>query len=144
MATIHLNGVRMEIAPGALLSSILSDHPQGCAVAIIRPATQEQTRTANLAITTTAGDITIEVARRGCRISRICPQLLRRFPSTGQTGTRRHSGHSLQESGLCGNPICTNVAMLSSGAEGTNRNDPTSSLPRTGIRQTMALMRLGA
>ena len=65
MATIHLNGVGMEIAPGALLSSILSDHPQGCAVAIIRPATQEQTRTANLAITTTAGDITIEVAGQG-------------------------------------------------------------------------------
>lgn len=65
MATIQLNGVRMEIAPGAPLSSILSDHPQGCAVAIIRPATQEQTRTANLAITTTAGDITIEVAGQG-------------------------------------------------------------------------------
>jgi putative methanogenesis marker protein 3 len=62
MATIHLNGVRMETAPGASLSSILSDHPQGCAVAIIRPATQEQKKTANLAITTTAGDITIEVA----------------------------------------------------------------------------------
>ncbi|MGA2917772.1 methyl-coenzyme M reductase-associated protein Mmp3 [Methanoregula sp.] len=65
MATIHLNGVRMEVAQGAPLSSILSDHPQGCAVAIIRPATQEQTRTANLAIATTAGDITIEVTGQG-------------------------------------------------------------------------------
>ena len=61
MATIHLDGLRMETAPGALLSSVLSDHPQGCAVAIIRQATQEQTKTANLVITTTAGDITIEV-----------------------------------------------------------------------------------
>jgi putative methanogenesis marker protein 3 len=65
MATIHLNGVRMEIAQGALLSSILPDHTLGCAVAIIRPATQEQTKTANLVITTTAGDITIEIAGQG-------------------------------------------------------------------------------
>jgi putative methanogenesis marker protein 3 len=68
MATIHLNGVRMETARGALLSSVLSDHPQGCAVAIIRQATQEQTKTANLAITTTAGDITIEITGQGAAL----------------------------------------------------------------------------
>jgi putative methanogenesis marker protein 3 len=68
MATIHLNGVRMEIAEGAALSSILPDHPSQCAVAIIRPATKAQTKTANLAITTTAGDITIEVAGQGSAV----------------------------------------------------------------------------
>lgn len=61
MITIHLNGKRMELGEGSRLSSVLSDHPAGCAVGIIRPATQEQTKTANLAIGTTAGEITIEM-----------------------------------------------------------------------------------
>ncbi|MCK9631632.1 MAG: methanogenesis marker 3 protein [Methanoregula sp.] len=65
MVTIHLDGKRLELAEGSRLSSILSDHPAGCAVAIIRPATQEQTKTANLAIGTTAGEITVEISGEG-------------------------------------------------------------------------------
>ena len=61
MITIHLDGKRLELGEGSRLSSVLSGHPAGCAVGIIRPATQEQTKTANLAIGTTAGDITIEL-----------------------------------------------------------------------------------
>ncbi|MDD4136670.1 MAG: methanogenesis marker 3 protein [Methanoregula sp.] len=61
MITIHLDGKRMELGEGSRLSSILSNHPAGCAVGIIRPATQEQTKTASLAISTTAGEITIEM-----------------------------------------------------------------------------------
>ncbi|MDD1686115.1 methanogenesis marker 3 protein [Methanoregula sp.] len=62
MITIHLDNKRLELAEGSRLSSVLAGHPQGCAVAIIRPATQEQTRTASLAISTTAGEITIEMS----------------------------------------------------------------------------------
>ena len=62
MIAVHLNGKRLELADGTRLSSILADHPKECAVGIIRPATQEQTRTANLAIGTTAGEITIEMS----------------------------------------------------------------------------------
>jgi len=61
MITIHLDGKRMDLAKGSLLGAVLSDHPADCAVGIIRPATQEQKKTANLAITTTAGEITIEL-----------------------------------------------------------------------------------
>jgi putative methanogenesis marker protein 3 len=67
MITIHLDGKRMELDEGRRLSSILSGHPAGCAVGIIRPATQEQTKTANLAIGTTAGEITIELAGQETR-----------------------------------------------------------------------------
>jgi putative methanogenesis marker protein 3 len=62
MISIHLDGKRLEREEGSRLGSVLSGHPAGCAVGIIRPATQEQTKTANLAISTTAGDITIEMA----------------------------------------------------------------------------------
>ncbi|MGA2120573.1 MAG: methanogenesis marker 3 protein [Methanoregula sp.] len=61
MITIHIDGKRLECEEGIRLSSILSEHPAGCAVGIIRPATQEQTKTANLAISTTAGEIIIEM-----------------------------------------------------------------------------------
>ena len=62
MITIHLDGKRLDLDEGSRLSSVLPGHPAGCAVGIIRPATQEQTRTANLAFSTTAGEITIEMA----------------------------------------------------------------------------------
>jgi putative methanogenesis marker protein 3 len=61
MITIHLDGKRLELSEGSRLSSVLSGQPAGCAVGIIRPATQEQTKTANLALGTTAGEITIEM-----------------------------------------------------------------------------------
>ncbi|MFA4860779.1 methanogenesis marker 3 protein [Methanoregula sp.] len=62
MATIHLDGMRMEIGEGATLASLLPGHPKGCAIGIIRPATQEKTATGSLAISTTAGEVTIEIA----------------------------------------------------------------------------------
>ncbi len=62
MVTIHLDGERLVIADGTTLGSVLKDHPQGCAVAIIRPATQEQAKTGSLAISTTAGQVTVELS----------------------------------------------------------------------------------
>ncbi len=61
MVTIHLDGERLDVAAGSTLGSILKDHPPGCVVAIIRPATQEQAKTGSLAISTTAGQITVEL-----------------------------------------------------------------------------------
>ena len=64
MHTIHLDGERRETGEGSTLASILSGHEKGCCVAIIRPALKEQEKTSSLAITTTAGVVTIEVQGR--------------------------------------------------------------------------------
>jgi putative methanogenesis marker protein 3 len=61
MVTIHLDGERLSVTAGSTLGSIIQDHPPGCAVAVIRPATQEQAKTGSLAISTTAGQITVEL-----------------------------------------------------------------------------------
>ena len=61
MITIHLDGERLETGKGSTLASILSGHEKDCCVAIIRPAIKEQAKTSSLAITTTAGEVTIEV-----------------------------------------------------------------------------------
>jgi putative methanogenesis marker protein 3 len=61
MISIHLDGERLETGEGSTLASILSGHDKGCCVAIIRPAIKEQAKTSSLAITTTAGVVTIEV-----------------------------------------------------------------------------------
>jgi len=61
MVTIHLDGERLSVAAGSSLGSVIQDHPPGCAVAIIRPATQEQAKTGSLAISTTKGQITVEL-----------------------------------------------------------------------------------
>jgi putative methanogenesis marker protein 3 len=61
MITIHLDGKRLETVEGSTLASILSGHEKDCSVAIIRPAIKEQAKTSSLAITTTAGVVTIEV-----------------------------------------------------------------------------------
>jgi putative methanogenesis marker protein 3 len=61
MHTIHLDGERLEIGKGSTLASILSGHEKDYCVAIIRPALKEQAKTSSLAITTTAGVVTIEV-----------------------------------------------------------------------------------
>jgi len=62
MITLHLDGERLTIAEGSTLAGILKNHPTGCSVAIIRPATQEQAKTGSLAISTTAGQITVELS----------------------------------------------------------------------------------
>ena len=61
MHIIHLDGERLETGEGSTLASILSGHETDCCVAIIRPALKEQAKTSSLAITTTAGVVTIEV-----------------------------------------------------------------------------------
>ena len=60
MVTIHLDGEKREVGEGTKLSSVIPDHPEGCSVGIIRPATKEQSATGSLALTTTAGEITVE------------------------------------------------------------------------------------
>ena len=62
MVTIHIDGVKKEVGEGSMLSTVLSGHPQGCSIGIIRPATKEQSATGSLAISTTAGEITVEAA----------------------------------------------------------------------------------
>ena len=62
MITIHLDGERMEIGEGTTLGSVLPAHPPECCVAIIRPSTKEESRTGSFAISTTAGEITLEAA----------------------------------------------------------------------------------
>lgn len=62
MGSIHLNSEKLELVNGTTLGSILKDHPPGCSVAIIRPATQEQAKTGSLAISTTSGQITVELS----------------------------------------------------------------------------------
>lgn len=62
MVTIHLNGEKLELDNGSTLGSVLKDHPPDCSVAIIRPSTQEQAKTGSLTISTTAGQITVELS----------------------------------------------------------------------------------
>ena len=62
MITIHLDGERRDVAEGTVLGSILAGHDRACCVAIIHTATQEQAKTGSLAIGTTAGEITVEMA----------------------------------------------------------------------------------
>ncbi len=62
MITVHLDGERLEINEGSTLGSVIPNHPPECSIAIIRPSTQEQSKTGNLAISTTAGEVTIEIA----------------------------------------------------------------------------------
>jgi putative methanogenesis marker protein 3 len=62
MIAIHLDGERMEVREGSTLGSVIPHHPHGCSVAIIRPSTQEQEKTGTLALSTTAGEVAIEIA----------------------------------------------------------------------------------
>jgi putative methanogenesis marker protein 3 len=61
MITIHLDGKRMEIDQDSTISSILTGHPAECSVAVIRPVTQEQAKTSSVIVSTTAGQVTIEL-----------------------------------------------------------------------------------
>jgi len=60
LAVIHLDGEKIEVAEGSVLKTILPPLPDGCCVAVIRPAVQEKTATNSLSIHTTAGEIRIE------------------------------------------------------------------------------------
>lgn len=61
MITIHVDGENVDVSEGSTLGSILSYHTPGLSVGIVRPSTQEQAKTGNLTISTTAGEVTIEI-----------------------------------------------------------------------------------
>jgi putative methanogenesis marker protein 3 len=61
MVTIHLDGERLEVGDGSHLRSVLPELPKNCCVAVIRPATKKQALTDSLTISSTAGEVTIEV-----------------------------------------------------------------------------------
>jgi UPF0288 family protein (methanogenesis marker protein 3) len=60
MITIHLDGERMDVSEGSSLGSLFPSGP-GLSVGIIRPSTQEQAKTGNFTISTTAGEVVIEI-----------------------------------------------------------------------------------
>ena len=106
MHTIHLDGKRLETEEGSTLASILSGHEPGCCVAIIRPALKEQAKTSSLAITTTAGVVTIEVQGQAAAFwNLLVSQSSSNF--TGRTGTQPHSDPFLPASDRTVNPIFT-------------------------------------
>lgn len=65
MVTIHLDGRRLDVDEHSRISAILPPIPAGCCIAVIRPPAQEQAATNSLAISTTAGEITIETEGEG-------------------------------------------------------------------------------
>lgn len=64
MISIHLDGESVDITEGSTLGSILEHHPVGLSVGIIRPSTQEQAKTGNLTLITTAGEVVIEITAK--------------------------------------------------------------------------------
>ncbi len=62
MITIHLDGESVDVGEGSSLGSILPHHIPGLSVAIVRPSTQAQSKTDNFSISTTAGEVAIEIA----------------------------------------------------------------------------------
>ena len=76
MIAIHLDGERLEIGEGSTLGSLLPHHPADCAVGIIRPATQEQAKTGSMTLTTSAGEVTIDIGgERGALLE--SPEIVR-------------------------------------------------------------------
>ncbi|HVP93807.1 MAG TPA: methanogenesis marker 3 protein [Methanoregulaceae archaeon] len=65
MITIHLDGVPLELADGTTLGSVIRVPDPECCVAVIRPGTQERERTENIQVTTTAGEMTVEISVPG-------------------------------------------------------------------------------
>jgi putative methanogenesis marker protein 3 len=61
MIAIQVDGERREIPDGSVLSDILPEKDTVCAIAVIRPGTQEAGRSQNLQVSTTAGEIVIEM-----------------------------------------------------------------------------------
>ena len=65
MIRVHLDGELREAEDGSTLGALTGGLPTGCSVAVIRPATKEQEKTENIAVTTTAGEITLELTGAG-------------------------------------------------------------------------------
>jgi putative methanogenesis marker protein 3 len=65
MIRVHLDGELREVEEGSTLGNLTGGFPAGCSVAVIRPATKEQEKTGSIAVTTTAGEITLELTGAG-------------------------------------------------------------------------------
>lgn len=62
MTEIRLDDERLEVPDGAVLGDIIPSHPPECSVAIVRPVQTESAATRNIRVTTTAGEVIIELS----------------------------------------------------------------------------------
>lgn len=62
MATVLLDGNRVDISPGATLGDLLPGHDPALSVAVIRPGTTSSSETRQFLLKTTAGEIVVEVS----------------------------------------------------------------------------------
>ncbi len=83
MTEIRLNGERLEVPEGALLGDIIPGHPPECSVAVIRPADIKSAATRNIRVTTTAGEVVIELTGDA-------PSFLQDIISAGAPDTGTH------------------------------------------------------
>jgi len=63
MITIQVDGERRECAEGSVLADILPDRDPVCTVAVIRPVTRESAQSESIQLSTTAGEITVELVK---------------------------------------------------------------------------------
>lgn len=82
MTEIRLDDERLEVPDGAILGDIIPSHPPECSVAVIRPVQTESAATRNIRVTTTAGEVIIE-------LTGAIPPVLQNY-ITGGTHTGTH------------------------------------------------------
>ncbi|MDD1713295.1 MAG: methanogenesis marker 3 protein [Methanoregulaceae archaeon] len=63
MITIQVDGERRECPDGSIIADILPDRDPACAVAVIRPVTRESAQSESIQLSTTAGEITVELVK---------------------------------------------------------------------------------
>ena len=61
MVEVHLDGTRMELEEGTTLADILPERELECCVAVIRPSEVESAETRYIRITTTVGEVVVEL-----------------------------------------------------------------------------------
>ena len=61
MIEVHLDGKRLELEEGTTLADIVPEREPDCCVAVIRPSKAESAETRNIRITTTAGEVVVEL-----------------------------------------------------------------------------------
>jgi len=67
MIAILLDGDRLEIEEGSRLRDVVPGRDPACCVAIVRPGTRESTETKSYRLTTTAGEVVVELTEEGRR-----------------------------------------------------------------------------
>jgi putative methanogenesis marker protein 3 len=87
MPAVIIDGVKREVDPGTLLSSVLPDHIPGRSIAVILPGARESQATRNLKLTTGAGEVIIEFTDKDGLFSNY-PALI---PSLGIKWTDRYT-----------------------------------------------------